>query len=64
MPRDWSDLAAMLAPGAYNAEPGPTTSNVGIQRSYPADDHTWLVRAAATSGAPAWQLTGVAMCAN
>ena len=43
---------------------GSTVPNVEIQRTYPLDDHTWLVRATATSGAPDWQLTGVAMCAS
>jgi hypothetical protein len=42
---------------------GANVPNVAIQRSYAVDDHTWLVRAVATSGTPNWQLTGVATCA-
>jgi hypothetical protein len=44
---------------------GPGGSNVPsvvVQRSYAVDANHWLVRAAATSGAPTWQLTVVANC--
>jgi hypothetical protein len=46
---------------------GPGGSNVPsvvVQRSYAVDANHWLVRAAATSGAPTWQLTVVANCVS
>jgi hypothetical protein len=36
---------------------GVNVPNVVVQRSYAVDQHTWLVRAVATSGTPAWGLT-------
>ena len=42
---------------------GSNVPNVAIQRNNAVDDHTWLVRAVATSGTPEWQLTGIATCA-
>ena len=41
---------------------GANVPNVAIQRSYAVNDHTWLVRAAASSGTPNWQITGLATC--
>ncbi len=41
---------------------GSNVPNVAIQRSYAVNNHTWLVRAVATSGTPQWQLTGIATC--
>ena len=41
---------------------GANVPNVAIQRSFALNASTWLVRAAASSGAPNWQITVVATC--
>jgi hypothetical protein len=41
---------------------GVNVPSVVVQRSYAVDEHTWLVRAIATSGTPTWGLTVVANC--
>jgi hypothetical protein len=41
---------------------GANVPTVVVQRSYAVDEHTWLVRAVATSGTPTWGLTVVANC--
>jgi hypothetical protein len=41
---------------------GANVPQVVVQRSYAVDEHTWLVRAMATSGTPTWRLTVVANC--
>ena len=41
---------------------GVNVPSVVVQRSYAVDQHTWLVRAVATSGTPTWGLTVVANC--
>ncbi len=41
---------------------GQNVPSVVVQRSYAVNSSTWLVRAAAQSGTPTWQLTVVANC--
>ena len=41
---------------------GANVPSVVVQRSYAVDEHTWLVRAVATSGTPTWGLTVTANC--
>jgi hypothetical protein len=41
---------------------GANVPTVAIQRNYASGSGTWLARAAASSGAPSWQITVVANC--